>query len=396
MRTGTLFDQITRDDPSPASHGEDSFTFMNRVDQPLWARIRDVLDGWFAEYPRAAAADLRARYRAADSRQHVAAWWELYLFTLYRRLGYGVTVHPTVPGRSGQPDFLITRQGEEIYVEAAVVNSGVVDDEDRHGAREGWIYDLVNEARNPNFHVQLEFERVGMQRPKAAEIVQPLERWLRDHDPDAVAQAIDAGEDLPELVLPVRDWTLVFTPLPIKPERRGRRGRLLGIYPASGGLVNDKEMVRKTLERKRRQFGRLDSPFVVALLATSSFMADEDIAQALFGSEAVQYRVNDPTFEPRTVRQRDGFLMPGHRPRGTRVSAVLVGKSLFPWTCARELPHLWLNPWAVHPLIRTDPFSTTTADERPTFTTKHTDAKAFEVLGLPEQWPGPEPPFVDD
>ena len=391
----TLFDQVERSDPSPATHAEDSFTFMNRVDQPLWARVRDVLDVWFADYPRDAAADLRARYRDADSRQHVAAWWELYLFTLYRRLGYSVTVHPSVPNGSGQPDFLIARQGEELYVEAVAVNSGVVDGDGRHGARESWIYDLINEAHSPNFHVQLEFERVGMQRPKAAEIVRPLEDWLASLDPDAVARALDASEEVPELHLPVRDWTLIFTPLPIKPDRRGKAGRLLGLYPASAGFVNDKTMVRKALERKRRQFGQLDKPFVVALLATSSFMDDEDIAQALFGSETVQYRVNDPAFEPRTIRQRDGFWMPGTRPRGTRVSAVLVGKSLMPWTCARELPRVWVNPWATHPLTGTEPFAATWADDQPAFTSQEASAKAFEVLGLPENWPGPEPPFID-
>jgi hypothetical protein len=193
----------------------------------------------------------------------------------------------------------------------------------------------------------------------------------------------------------VRDWKLVFRPLPIKPERRGKEGPMLGIYPASSGYVNDKPMARKTLERKRRQFRQLDGPFIVALLTTSPSMDDESIAEALFGSEAVQVRVDDPTSEPKTIRKRDGFWMPGMRPRGTRVSAVLVGKSLLPWTCTRELPRLWLNPWATHPLVRTDPFPATTADERPAFTSHDPSVKAFEVLGLPEEWPGPEPPFVD-
>lgn len=389
----TLFDQVNRADPSPAGHGEDSFSFMNRVDQPLWARVREVLDAWFAEYPRDAASDLEARFRDADPRQHFAAWWELYLFTLYRRLGYGVTVHPAVAGSSSQPDFLIARQGEELYVEAAIVNSGIVDDENRHGAREGWIYDLVNEAHDPNFHVQLEFDAVGMERPKVAEIVRPLEKWLAGLDPDAVAEAMNADEEPPELCLRVRDWELIFTPLPIKAEARGKPGRLLGIYPASGGFVNDKEMVRKTLQRKRRHYGRPDKPLVFALLCMSSFMADEDIEQALLGSLAVQYWVNDPTREARWIRQRDGFWMQGNRPRGTRVSAVLVGKTFFPWSCTRELPRLWLNPWAKHPLPTTGPFPTATADERPVLTFEATDVEAFEILGLPEGWPGPESAF---
>ncbi len=97
------------------------------------------------------------------------------------------------------------------------MNSGIVDDEQRHGAREGWIFDLVNQAQSPNFHVQLQFDSVGMQRPTVREIVRPVEEWLESLDPDTVAQAREADGELPELPLRVRDWELAFTALPIKP-----------------------------------------------------------------------------------------------------------------------------------------------------------------------------------
>ncbi|MDQ3763492.1 MAG: hypothetical protein M3460_18245 [Actinomycetota bacterium] len=143
-------------------------------------------------------------------------------------------------------------------MEAAVVFSGIVD-EGRHGESEGWIYDLVNKATNPNFHVGLEFDRLGMQRPKENELIQPLEQWLTGLDPDEIAAAIDAGQEAPEFYLPVRDWGLIFAAFPVKREHRGKPGRLLGIYPAVAGPVNDKEMVRKTLKRKEVTTGCLTS-----------------------------------------------------------------------------------------------------------------------------------------
>jgi hypothetical protein len=54
-----LFDAGARIDPSPAEHGEDSFSFMNRVDQPFWERIRAKLERWSAGWislPRSVAA----------------------------------------------------------------------------------------------------------------------------------------------------------------------------------------------------------------------------------------------------------------------------------------------------------------------------------------------------
>src|SRR3954447_23347680 len=100
-----LFDDFERANPLPAEEGEDSFSFMNRVAQPFWQRIRDELDQWFAAYPPDDATDLRSRFRDASPAQHFAAWWELYLHELFLRLGFAVDVHPELEGVSGRPDF---------------------------------------------------------------------------------------------------------------------------------------------------------------------------------------------------------------------------------------------------------------------------------------------------
>lgn len=68
----SLFDDLVRDDSSPAAYGEDSFTFLNRADGTVWARVRDTLDSWFAEYPRGHAADIRGRFRGKRPGAHWA------------------------------------------------------------------------------------------------------------------------------------------------------------------------------------------------------------------------------------------------------------------------------------------------------------------------------------
>lgn len=114
--------------------------------------------------------------------RHYPAWWELYLFTLFSRLGYAVEVHPDTGTRRTRPDFRCTHDGFGFYLEATTVFSGIVED-GRHAEREGWILDLVNEARNPNFFVHLAFRAVGSQRPKRVEVVPPIEKWLATLDP---------------------------------------------------------------------------------------------------------------------------------------------------------------------------------------------------------------------
>lgn len=385
-----LFDEGVRTDPQPGYYGEDTFTFLNRVDQPFWARIRAELERWFAALPRTHADDLRGRFRKRVAAQHLGAWWELYLHRLFTRLGFEIQVHPDLPDAKGHPDFRLIRGDDCFLLEAAATFSGIVDD-DRDAERENWIMAAIDRAQNANFHVRLEIAQGGTERPSVAEIVRRLEAWLEGLDPDAV---IAGGPDAyPVRPLDVRDWSLRLTALPVKPEARGLpSGRLLGMPPSSVGFVNDVEMLHSTLTRKRRQSGGPQEPLVIAVLLSSPTFDNEDIEQALLGRVAVQFDPSKPG-DGRWVRQRNGFWMPGSRPRGTRVSAVLTGTNLMPYNVTSVWPRLWPNPWAARPLSVELPFPTAVADTNGSV--QYTDAaeSPAELVGLAEGWPGPDAPF---
>lgn len=383
-----LFDAGDRIDCSPASH-EDSFGFMNRVDQPFWGRVRDALDQWFAGYPDEHASDLRARFRSADPAQHFAAWWELYLHRLFTCLGYEVEVHPELSGSSGRPDFRLRWDEGSCLIEAAATFSGIVD-EDRNAERDGWIMVALEQVENPNFSVRLEVERSGLERPSVREIAVPVERWLSGEDPDA---AIAAGFDgYPWFSMTARDWILTLTALPVRPEKRGLHKTVSVMPPAAGGVVNNVEKLKGTLDRKRRRYGTPEEPIVAAVLLVSGMVDDEDIEQALLGGIAWQFNPSAPD-RGRWVRQRNGFWVQGGRARGTRISAVLTGTGLMPYNAASVWPRLWRNPWATRPLDAEFPFPTAAVDESGLVTYGDAKGTPARLLGLAEDWPGPERPF---
>jgi hypothetical protein len=84
-----IFDDVVRTDASPA-HEEDSFTFLNRTATPYWARVRDFVEDTFASYPEEHAEEIRVRFRSRRWPEHIGAWWELYLYRLFRSLGFEV------------------------------------------------------------------------------------------------------------------------------------------------------------------------------------------------------------------------------------------------------------------------------------------------------------------
>ena len=81
-----LFDSITRTDASPRRYTESIFDYLNRADRPDVERIRELVQAWFDDYPDDDKQKLENGFRESEHSEHLGAWWELYVFTLYRKL----------------------------------------------------------------------------------------------------------------------------------------------------------------------------------------------------------------------------------------------------------------------------------------------------------------------
>jgi hypothetical protein len=375
-----LFDDLVRTDGSPKKASEDSFAFLNRAAGPFWAAIRDELERWFTEYPVSHAPDLRSRFRKRAPDQHWGAWWELYLFRLFRCLGFAIEVHPDVPETTTHPDFKLRRE-TTVYVEATTVFSGIVE-EGRSSEREAWMIDALNEVKSTDFVVWLHFDRVGTERPSVRDVTAQIEKWLATLDANKAESAKQAGGPLPTETFAFRDWRVRLEALPRSAKRRGRPAdQFVGIGPMSVGFVDDRHRIGRALDNKKLQSRVGNDPVVLGILGMSPVLDEEDVAQALFGSEAVEI----PT--GRLVRQPDGFWRSRRGASGTGVSGVLVGSAVHPWSVAKTWPRLWLNPWAATPLDMKFPFPLAVVrDERLAFT--DATQRPYEVFGLPSDWPG--------
>jgi hypothetical protein len=386
-----LFDEQDRTDPSPCREGEDGYSFLNRVDTPFWAQVRDLLESFFSRYPVEDSESLRRDFRARLPGRHYAAWWELYLHELFLRLGYEVTIHPAVDGSERKPDFGLRRDSSELLVEASVVFSGLGGGEEETGAAPSWMLAAFEDLENPHFFVSIhEITARGEEQLKRAEIVSPIEGWLAGLDPDQVAREYEEERRFPLLRIQRRGWEIELEALPVQPEARGRSGhRVLGSGPVMAGWVDDIGQLESKLKVKAGRYGRPEVPYVIAVLSLSGFMERIDIAQALFGREAVV--ISGPEDAGRLVRQQNGFLFRGGEPINTRVSAVLMGIGLQPWSVTRTAPELWVNPWAEHPLAEGWPFAVHTALETGEVVSEEKDPPLATLFELPEQWPEGKP-----
>jgi hypothetical protein len=387
-----LFDDLKREDPFPARPGEDSFTFLNRVDTPFWAKVRQLLEEWFGHYPADHAGELRNAFRSRLPGSHWGAWWELYLHELFLRLGYELEIHPTLPDSSKRPDFKLTRNESSLYLEAAAVFSGIKPGEDGDGSAPAWMLSAIETVQNPGFFVRLLEVSGEGQQLKRSEVVDPIQEWLDGHDPDQVAEAYEQTTKLPELAFEQRGWSVALQALPVKAEARGRPDhRILGTTPAQTGWVDDIDQLQSKLKVKAGRYGHPEIPMVTAILCLSPFMERLDIEQALFGREAIVVSAKEDAPSGQLVRQRNGFWIRGDGPQNQRVSAVLTAVNLQPWTVTRMAPELWLNSWSNYELNEGWPFSRASMTERGEIVHSESEPDLAQIFDLPTPWPGDKP-----
>lgn len=381
-----LFSDSERTDKRPARFSESDYQFLDRVAGDHWQSVRVLLDQWFDKHPADAKRELYNRYTDSDNGQHLGAWWELYIASLFRHFGYQVVAHPVVEGSERKPDFLMTSAAATFYVECTVAGAGGT-----RGTIE-WIYDCISDVETRDFLIGI--ERIitqGKSKPKRVDVTRAIAQWLAGLDPDE--HYSNSHQSLPRKVIPIRDWSIEFIAYPNPPDGRYKGGRLIANLPAVTNYPsNTIDRIHEAISKKGRHYGRepLSLPLVVAVLEGSGWMDEEELGEALFGRKEWQWNQGDPQ-SIHQVRQRNGYWRGDWSAddvqRGTRVSAVLFGSNLRYFRIATDLPNMWVNPWAAVPLDHNDGFNWTTAREDGETIRTDGTLNAHTVFGLDPDWP---------
>lgn len=397
---GFLFDDFTRTNAKPASHEESTFPFLNRAAGPFWNRVRVLMESWFQRIPLEGRGDLRTRFRSRDKLSTYAAFWELYLHEALLRHGFRVTIHPALPTSDRSPDFLAETSGSSFYLEATCYfDKDLTSAEERRRER---LYDAINQLYSPNFHVWLEIESETQSSPPGAPLRNALGSWLSSLDPDEVSASHDPGNmfDLPSFNWERDGWAISFWAIPIDPQHRGKpNSDLIGVYDGGEAqMIDDKTPIRSRLGLKARRYGELDRPFVIALLCHSMFVDQVSVVGALYGDEAVQFGYDaSGEVATREIRYTNGFWRGPEGPRNRRVSGVLLGRNIAPWSVTHSTPVLWHHPFARHPLDTELVYPSRRVDLERGQVVEAEGPRSMNLLfGLPPGWPGPEEAFPDD
>lgn len=338
-----LFDEKKRVDLDPSHHNENTFDYYDRSARKDVSNVRQLLNKWFLSYPVNEQNELKSRFRKTFS----SAFYELFIYQLFRQQGFEIEIHPEIPNSNKRPDFLLKKGSAELYLEAKEARDKS-EDEEALEKRINQVYDSLNKIKSPNFLLKIE-ELVlkSTKQPSTKKAIEKIETEVANYDPDALAeQLIKFGlENGAKIEYENDDLKLLVSLIPKIPSARNLdEGRPIGMYPFESFWGGSEDSIKDSFAKKSKRYGILDKPYFICINAIGiKGEGDVDVENALWGSLAYTWSTDPNNRNERMERQRDGIFLDKKGPRCKNVTGVLVTKVM-------ELNiHIARHWFALHP-----------------------------------------------
>ena len=262
--------------------GETTFEFLQRGGRPEAIEICQWIENWFREYPDDHGEELRKRLQSKKFAEFMSSYFELQVYSVLRRLGCGVEVHPDFAGTQGTVDFGVTHGEESFYVEARVcgIEQGIL----RPNANEEDAVRKIREAIHcPHSDVWMDAEGELLKTLGKNRLVDPVQDLLDSCSPEAVPSLKEVYSwHTPRTSIQEGDWKLdIFLARPIASDGKGQmRG------PGRGGPVDAALPISRALQKKVKDWTdkkRDDATFIIAVnICHSEFCAGDEL-KAIYG-----------------------------------------------------------------------------------------------------------------
>jgi hypothetical protein len=274
-----LFDDIKRDYEGPSGYGESRYLFLNRTARPQFKYVRDLLQTWFDGYTAETKDINKGReicnlFKSESDKEHLSAFFELYLFQLVIQMGFEVDIEPEWDG--GRPDFLLTApNGDHVLLEATCSFPDRIYGDAQ--SIENRLLDEINKRVNsPNFFLSIKINSEPDGNASYGKMCRFLEQELSKLDPDKIARKQKEGGEIATIKWLNGTCDIEFQPIP-KNKMRGRPDvRPIGIIGPNGVTsISPEKNIRSGIKRK---CGKYDGekaqsiPYILALNTLDNYM----------------------------------------------------------------------------------------------------------------------------
>lgn len=330
MEADKIFEDKERTDLKFANHLDDLFDFYDRSAKPQFAKVRDLINEWFIDYPQSEKSELKSRFKKAFS----PAFFELFIYQLFTRQGFNLTPHPQIQGTKKTPDFLAVKGELSFYIEAKEVTD-ISDTEAASNKNMNAIYDALAKLSIPGYWLTIEKLKIkSVQQPSGRKIIEHLERNLPDYISKIVAANVELSDwgRIAPLVIDKKDVKLVVSLFPKSPKHSHNE-----LTPTIGGLpgggswgYTEEDLIRSAVHDKASRYGELDKPYLICINVFSRpGITETGVENALLGSLIDSWPSNPDGLLLQRERAKNGVFYWDSRLTRTRVSGIFV-TSVFP------------------------------------------------------------------
>jgi hypothetical protein len=347
------------------------------------AVVRSCLEEWFVDYPDDAKETLARRMRGAELTSSV---FELYVYTLLRRLGYSPIVLEPKPQRAGKkmPDFRIeSADGRFVFIEATTVDC--TPDMSRRDHDLGPLHDALSGLRT-KYRFSVSVAHAAQSPLPFSQCRKHIKRWfLSDRFAACRQQALGTGQETVEEEIISGEWVIEVTAYvagafadPPQPEESP-----IVLWSTGVHCLDPARELGKAVKRKAARYN-VDGPLVLAVSPLGNGIERDEIEAALYGPTWESMKLDGSS----TIERRGEGLWftPRRTAKNRSVSAVLVCDDVHPTTLARPTPVLYHAPQPAWPVDDVAPRVVhARLDGLPV--TYAPGASGRDLLGFPVDWP---------
>jgi len=352
-----LFDK-TAIDPAkrgPKEHDEPAFTYLQSSSRPKAIRVRELLESWFANYPRENQHELKQRM--VTSKFDIdSPVFELLLHATFREIGAEVIVHPQISSSTDKkPDFHVRlASGYDFYLEA-VLARGQSDEERNREAVVRQVYSVIDrKLKSPEHFWDITIRAQGALAPNANKIVFGLSNYMKQLDRRRVEENIVYSDSNTREGFQFTDagWHIDFVPIPKKQESIGDPNhRPLGVFPMLEArpcqAIDD---IRGAVNFKVKHHSTVQKPLMVAINACHWSADAEDFIDGLYGSgQFVLSASSDGSAQAVSARAKDGIWLEKDSPKNQNLIAILGVQQYNIWNTRSAKLTVYENPYIDFP-----------------------------------------------
>lgn len=340
-----LFSKIERNYLGPAEANENSFSYYERSARKDVGKIRDLLERWFSNIPDSEKHETKKRFiKSFDS-----VFYELFLFNFFKELGYKIIIHPKLENTDKRPDFLISKKGLEIYVEAKVCKDKSNNEESNEKLIERF-YETINKIQSSHFMFRIEnIQFKTKNQPSTKDLVKKIKNKISQLDYkkelEKISNNLYTTPKFENLYFENEEILINIEFLPVKEEAIGKHRRSIGVRPVETFIGGTEESIRDSILTKAKRYGKLDKPYLICINTLSiKSLSIYCIDNAIWGSLAFSCSTDPNHRNEKLIRIDDGVFYNNGSERITNVSGIMINR-VFPHNIPTSTYMLFKHPF---------------------------------------------------